>query len=741
MLGFRLLLFIVSICCSSLPINLPPLHNKNAEDEQSLLFLPDEKPLAKDPKLLLAENQIPTPPPSLSAPAPTMSPGLTYVSKDEVKNEAKKTTQKADGKVKNAKQKFVDEEHALPRQLFRHQKIQDIESRAIMPPIFTLHKKGGTLTISGKYRPELIYARNTNLFNECDEFDRIFSIRHTIDMTLNAHCGPKKYDNKASELKFTMRNKGVWGNYASIAPTSESHIRDIDAKIGPHKHFIGRHVLWVREIWFKTLLNAALDIDAQTNHYLTIGYYPFKLGRGISLGDAYAVNPGALGFYTENVVDQYAPGIILGGEMIKDALDYDIYFAIFENRSDSLASNTEPIYTQRFGRRNDPERGFGSVNWLLAGRFKGIAFDNKEYGTLELQPYILYNHAPEQKIEFIGDGTSHLTTIGLDANYKNGDFECGFEAAKNLGSQDVYGWDRNQIITQLDPVTAAVLHVNSHVLNLDGTNALDIKSNQAIINSSTQSQGMNGQPISSTLVNASNRFSDPYCTPFKGWMAVADAGIWLWDRQLQVAVAAGIATGDENPNINLDDPKSTPGDGDFQGFIGLQEVYTGYRVESALFLGQRLPRPLSLPNDALEQGLFAATVNGFSNIIYAGTGLHVKPDWERKPYWRPNLLFFFQETQTHAFDCTTLQRSPADARSFLGTELNSFFNMTFADCVGATVVAAIFIPGGHYADIKGTPLNKDQVKLLLNETPDISSQLLLSTDPSFYLNLVLEYRF
>jgi hypothetical protein len=649
---------------------------------------------------------------------------------------------------KNGKNdKTADTRKPLPRLLFDHQKIQDIESRSILSPNFKMQKKGGSLTISGKYRPELVYGSNIALFNAADEFDRIFAIKQTLDLTINGNCGPQKYNFDASQLKFTLRNKGVWGNYSAIAPTSESCIKDIDAKFGAHKHFLGRHVIWVREVWFKTLLNAAFDIDFDHKQYLTIGYYPFRLGRGISLGDAYAVSPLLLGFFTENVVDQYAPGIVLGGEMVKDALVYDLYFAILENNSNSLSSNSEPIYLQRYGRRNCPQRGFGSIDWILAGRLEWVALKSKEYGTLELQPYMLYNRAPEQKIEFKGDGASHLFTAGVDVNYKNGGFECGFEAAKNLGSQDVYGWDRNHIITELDPTLAYVRHVNSNVLTVstnpavDGTKALDTKANQAIINSSVQAQSRNGQLISANLRNSADRFTDPYNTPFRGWMAVADAGYWCFDRQLQVAFAAGLATGDENPNINLDDPKSTPGDGYYDGFVGLQEVYSGGRVESALFLGQRISRPLSLPDDALNQGFFATSVNGFTNLVYLGTGLHVKPNWDRKPYWRPNLMFFWQETATRAFDCAKKQRSISNARNFLGTEINSFFNMTFADCIGATLVAAVFIPGGHYSDIKGTPLNNDQLRLLLFETPDVSSQYLLNTDPAFLFNAVLEYRF
>ena len=37
------------------------------------------------------------------------------------------------------------------------------------------------------------------------------------------------------------------GNPASIAPTSDTPIRDLDVTYGDHRHYIGRNIVWVRE--------------------------------------------------------------------------------------------------------------------------------------------------------------------------------------------------------------------------------------------------------------------------------------------------------------------------------------------------------------------------------------------------------------------------------------------------------------------------------------------------------------
>jgi hypothetical protein len=386
--------------------------------------------------------------------------------------------------------------------------------------------------------------------------------------------------------------------------------------------------------------------------------------------------------------------------------------------------------------------------------------DSKRFGKVDFEPYILYNSAPEQRIEFPADASSKLGTVGFDVDYACGGFEASFEFAQNFGHQTVHGWDRNTIISQLNPTTAAVTHVNSKVFDTasgSSVSALDTKANQAAINTSIEDENQNGIGIpGTTLVNASDRFSNPYFNEYKGWMIVFDAGYWFLQKQIQIAVAAGIATGDENPNSNFDDPKAAPvcstptnpGKHNFHGFVGLQEIYNGERVESAYVLGQRkITRPLSLPNDAIDNGFHADTVSEFTNIIYCGTGFHIKPKWTNKFYWRPNILFYWQQKPTRAFDLATQTVSPTRfARDFLGTEFNTFVDIFPLDSLKTTFVFSWFVPGSHYSDVRGEPVNRTQLQLLQNLDKenflaDALSLPLLGTDPSFSFNLAFEYRF
>ncbi len=116
---------------------------------------------------------------------------------------------------------------------------------------------------------------------------------------------------------------------------------------------------------------------------------------------------------------------------------------------------------------------------------------------------------------------------------------------------------------------------------------------QTAINTTPQGEFANGKEFDSVgstdLFNSNKRFSDPYTNKFKGWMFVADAAAWLYKKDLLFAVTAGIASGDDNPNIDNKD-------GIFSGFISLQELYSGKRVKSAFVLGGsgKIKRPLSV---------------------------------------------------------------------------------------------------------------------------------------------------
>jgi hypothetical protein len=273
--------------------------------------------------------------------------------------------------------------------------------------------------------------------------------------------------------------------------------------------------------------------------------------------------------------------------------------------------------------------------------------------------------------------------------------------------------------------------------------AQDMSQNGLFIGNATDPQ--TGLPIQ--LFNDLNRFRNPYTNTLKGWMVVADGAYWLCDRTVRLAAGAGVASGDEDPNKDINNPNESNVDGDYKGFIGLQEIYTGNRIQSVFLLGGagRIPRPLTSPAQSSNVLVTVPTnISGFTNLIFVGSSLLWSPKVQSKGFnVRPNLLAYWQQHATKKFDIKTKMSSKEFARNFLGTELNCFFDINLLEELKLFVVGSAFIPGSHYKDIKGTPLNRDQQKILdlLDPTGFEDGIPLLGDDTAYTLNFGLEYRF
>lgn len=618
------------------------------------------------------------------------------------------------------------------------------------------------VTIGGMYKPESFYGLNTNWLNRNEE-DKIFYARHIFDLDTALGYGKRTYQDEIINAKFTLRNRANWGNTNANGSTTESLIKLGDTSFGAHRHIDTRLKITLRELWMSFNLGKTLGLTMKNIHTFKLGIFPFKLGRGISLGEAYAVGPSFLGFYSEAVIDQFAPGAEITGALIPDVLTYDFYVSIIENLSTGLAETTAKTQAQAFnnGVRSCPERGFGVINFLTAARFFWTAFDN-DLGKCVIEPYMLYNNAPEQKIEFTGDSNSKLATVGLATEYKGDRAEFGFEYATNLGRQKVKGWDRNLI--EINNINAVLTEVNTQATGIDGlgnkvpkiphdSSTAAGKQAQSIIDTTFPNESENGALIGTVtdgfagltgpveIFNSKNRFKNPYNNSFEGWMFICDGAIYAHNRDLRFAAMAGVASGDDNPN-------SVTKDGNYRGFIGLQEIYTGDRVSSAFLLGGagKPKRFLGVPNGSqIAPDKFSTTISGFTNIVFVGTSMKWEPlNAGRKYKVFPNIIAYWQESPTRRFDIASRMDSDKAASTYLGTEFNTFFDFYLTEPLKFYVVWSAFVPGKHFTDIKGKPTNKDQLKALENfvkNNHSIERIPNVSDDIAFTLNLGLQYKF
>ncbi|TET06368.1 hypothetical protein E3J79_02210 [Candidatus Dependentiae bacterium] len=621
-------------------------------------------------------------------------------------------------------------------------------------------------SFSGSFKPELFYGKNINLLNDNNPADRIFYFRHTLDFKLNASYGREKYGHDIIYARFAPRNRAIWGNPKSYFQTTDATIKSLEVVYGPHRHFNPRLFFWVREAWIDLDCNEILDLHTLSRHNFTIGAFKFQLGRGIALGDAYAVGHEVLGFYTDSAVDQYAFGAKLSGDIFEDRLTYDLYSAILENKSSSLADTAERILGQEYGCRKSPERGFGKINFVLAGRLNWTAVNIPNYCTVTFEPYWLFNDQPEQQVEFLGDASSTLGTLGIASEYECERFDFGFEYAINLGKQRVKGWDRNS--TEKENRNSFETIVNSNVLYLNKNDNNDPLNNekfpyvpssdaQALIETSPQNEQQNGKEIGTvtfenkqiTLVNSEDRFRDPYTNKYEGWMFVTDAAWWNQDKDLNIAATFGFASGDNNPN-------EVTKDGVYSGFIGLQEIYSGKnkRVKSAFILGSsgKLKRPLAFPISRQTRGRFARTISGFTNLIFTGGAIYWQPNkLEGKLIFHPNMIFYWQDMPTKAFDIDTNQETTYYSSKFLGTEFSIFFDYYLKPPLRLYFVGAVFIPGTHFSDIRGKPISAIQARAIADRLKRLDRQDItgflseripnLGDDTAISFNLGIEYKF
>jgi len=607
---------------------------------------------------------------------------------------------------------------------------------------------------SGKLRPEIFYGKNLTLLNNCNDGDKAVWQRHTIDINFGALYGQEKYGHTAVDMHMTMRNRGIWGVANSIAETTQSDFKLAGAVVGKHSHFIPKYIYWMREIWLRMVLNDAFDLQAQNTHTLTMGAFPFELGRGIALGSAYAIAPGLIGFYTESAVDQYPFGAKISGDLIQKKLAYDIYAGILRNSSAHFGDTGSRILGQEYGRKQTPARGFGIIDYVVATRFIITFLKDPKTGSLSAEPYATFIDAPEQRVEFLGDAESKLGTLGCAAEYVGKRFECGIDGAVNFGRQHVKGWDRNTI--KVENRDGVLTFVNSHVIDIGtGKKAILNPSDGArkkAIEYAVQDQDFNDRPIGQNLKNSKNRFRNPYTNIFEGWMLVADAALWIMNRQLALSIEGGVSSGDENPNTELID-------GNFKGFLGLQSVYSGNRVKSAFVLGGagKLKRPLSSPVDDRVSDSFASSISGFTNLAYVGAGLTWQPK-ESKRRWvvNPNVISYWQEFATHKFDINqyyidkgagnTFNPGQLDekANKHLGVELNTFVSCQLLGDLKYFFVGSIFVPGNHYRDIKSKPLSDEFVAALdALDFTSFSDEAIpgLGDDVAFTFNMGVEFRF
>ena len=512
--------------------------------------------------------------------------------------------------------------------------------------------------------------------------------------------------NEGAEVQVGLRAKSVLGNPRAYN-TTKQFIKLGEALVGEHSHMLEPRVFFVREAWVNIEMSKALGTTLAFNNF-KVGMFPFQVGRGISFGENYAVSPASLGFYSDSTVDQYAPGALLNGTLYSNKIEYDLYAGLLTNKSTHLTETGAQIYDQLIMNNQYPSsfaRGFGRVNYVFVSRLKWTPINDKICGDkMSIEPYVMYNSTPEQKVEFTGDARSTLVTFGVAGEFATSGYELGFECALNRGHQEVYGWDRNIVTVATDSTTGVFKQVYTKVYDDAGlSNKTAYVGNTFIYRpTGSVSSALNGTQIGTTgKFSASDRFRDPYRNNYKGYMFVMDASANLHKNDLKFAVTAGISSGDVNPNTS-----KTGAEREYKGFIPVQELYFGKRVKSYFVMGPT--SMLSRPHSLVDDTDFTSPIEGFSNIQFVGGGLTYKPEEAKRAYSiNPNILIFRQDDPSLKFGSTTEYAS-----NNLGVEMNLFTSVDLIENIKVFAIGAIFKPLQHYKDLAGTQLTVQKAELV-----------------------------
>ncbi len=581
---------------------------------------------------------------------------------------------------------------------------------------------------TGKIVKEVYASKYMTFLNHTNVYDTAAYDRTTADGILVAKYGDND-KNPSIEAKLAIRARYIAGSEALIK-TASSTIALGGATVATPSVSIQKSLFWLRELFVKI----SLDSNASESlHYLKFGSFPYDLGRGIALGSAYN-SGGFLGLDPRFSIDQFAPGGLLHTDIVKDCLSGDLYYAVLSNPNLSFRDNVEVIRTNEIKELpSNNYRGLNRQAWVLAGALHWKALNLKDL-KLNVDPYAYMYISPDQKLEFAADSDSQLYAIGTALEFKTGKFEWGVDTAFQGGNTVVKAWDRNY--TTLVNNDGAISVQYTKVYTGDPTTlpipslAIATTDNQVIVKASDLGFSENGQEIGiSGLWNALDRFRPAQKFFYHGYFFVTDMSVELIENQLKFCADTGFVSGhlDSFNDINSLTTEQMLHQ-NFNGFIPVQSVYSGKRIQHLVMLNTGVPRftvqdptvPLADQHVPSRIMGVATLTDKFTNLAYTGIGFECTPAKfaEQKAMIKPVALYYWMAQAPTLSDGTVASHA-------LGTALSVEFMATIKECLDMGGYVGWMIPGKQYQQFAGTKLKAG----------------ILGSDTAYVLNFTMTYKF
>ncbi len=447
-------------------------------------------------------------------------------------------------------------------------------------------------------------------------------------------------------------------------------------------------MLFVEDAWLKLHLDTFVPALKTMPTSLKIGYFPYVLGRGLTMGYHEDLAVDYLGWPGDGGFTRYPsmpPGILLHNQ-VSEHISWDAYFNLWRETNASLSDVLRPTRQQRMD-VDRPQRGSGKDTWSIAVR-ADCTFEDEEFGKALVQPYALYTQAPEQTVEVFADASAKLLTVGGMMDWKKGGWRVNVELAGQFGYQQLHPLDRNTV--QLSGGGGAVTRVMSHVLQkataepavapinptdqaLAPAQSIDTKSpsdpflpnndtylvsvlsaNQTIARQGAVVLAADSRdPVSTTggtgtvnLFNSNifgnNRFRPAYKLDHQGVMMLLDVSYAFEHKPVTVAGAAGYISGDNYPYNN--EVSHT-----FHGFIPQRSRYRGLAVKNFLIFDRLvIPRPLNIAYRTLSA---FNDIKDLSNLQFLGVGATWYPLKKRENLsLTTDIMLLWEVAQLKAWD-------------------------------------------------------------------------------------------
>lgn len=584
-----------------------------------------------------------------------------------------------------------------------------------------------TIKTAGKLVKEVYANRNMIYLNKANPYDAAFRYRTTFDETFLVYYGDNE-KNYVVDFKAAVRFRYDVGTAALIS-TAPSSFSLAGASIGLPSSSIQKSTLWLRELFIKISLD---QNPTESLYFIKFGSFPYELGRGIALGSAYN-SGGFLGLDPRFSIDQFAPGALLHADIIKDTLYGELYYSLLSNNNSSYKDNAELIRINEI--RKDgvgPARGTNKQTWITTGMLKWKAINHKDL-KLDVTPYTYMHISPDQNLEFPADSDSQLYAIGTAIECKSGRFEWGIDTAFQGGNTRVKAWDRNYTSIVNNDGTLSVQYTKVYSDSSYTTLAIADNANQQTVKASNKNFAANGQEITyesnPPLWNAIDRFRPAQKFFYHGYFFVIDAACELIKNQLKICADAGFSSGhldDYNDVNNMTEQQRMHQN--FNGFIPVQSVYSGKRIQHLVMLNTGVPRftvqnPTITPEQQhVQSRIFgvATLTDKFTNLAYTGLGLECTPAKfaDQKGLIKPVALYYWM------VDAPTLGDG-SQASHALGTALSLEFTATIKDCLDMGGYVGWMIPGTQYKQFSGLQLKGGK----------------LGSDVAYVLNFTMTYKF